>query len=90
MFGDSDSANSFAIDSSLKSYTDFMVLSYNEGTYKCMFDLIDYDTSCSYIIYNEDIDAYEIDSTGGLLLGKMSFRLLENAKVTDSTFALLR
>lgn len=81
--------SSFEFEGDFGTYMDYFVISASDGEYRCVMDLEKYDETGTYIendaslgyIVNTNID-------GGVLIGRMSFRLLAGASIDENTFAL--
>ena len=81
------SPTSFEFAGDFGTYMDYMVLSAQDGTYRCVMSLFNNNDTGTYI-ENDETLGYVVNSEGGVLLGTMSFRLF-NGEVNNSTFALL-
>ena len=85
----SNGESSFVFANDFASYMDYMVISAEDGEYRCVMSLEEYDEAGTYI-ENDEILGYVVNTnvTGGVLIGKMSFRLADGAKLNQNTFAL--
>lgn len=80
--------SSFEFENDFGSYMDYFVLNSDNGTYRCVMSLENYDTTHANI-ENDSSLGYVVNTNvdGGVLLGKMSFRLY-NGEVDENTFKL--
>ena len=79
---------SFEFENNFGSYMDYFVLNSDNGTYRCVMSLENYDTTHANI-ENDSTLGYVVNTNvdGGVLLGKMSFRLY-NGSLDEDTFKL--
>ena len=80
--------SSFEFDGDFASYMGYMVLSAENGEYRCLMSLDEYDDTGTYI-ENDATLGYIVNSNvdGGVLIGRMSFRLF-SGEIDETTFAL--
>ena len=82
------SPTSFQFEGDFASYMSYMVLSAQDGEYRCVMDLEEYDDSGTYIENDSDLGyVVNTNQSGGVLIGKMSFRLFDG-EVDSTTFSL--
>lgn len=79
---------SFEFAGDFASYMGYMVLSAEDGEYRCVMSLDEYDDTGTYIENDESL-GYIVNTNvdGGVLMGRMSFRLF-SGKIDETTFAL--
>ena len=80
--------SSFEFANNFGSYMDYFVLSSDNGTYRCVMSLENYDETHENI-ENDSLLGYVVNTNvdGGVLLGRMSFRLY-NGELDENTFKL--
>ena len=87
-----DGEESFQFENMFSPYMGYFTLSVDDGEYRCVMDLeVDNkEVSDNPYIQLNDFDEYEVNTyeDGGVLLGRMSFRLEEGATIDNETFAL--
>lgn len=81
--------DSFEFLGDFASYMDYFTFSVENGEYRCVMSLENYDDSGTYIENDPNL-GYIVNSNveGGVLIGKMSFKLLEGKQLDSTTFAL--
>lgn len=85
----SNGKNSFEFLGDFSQYMNFMVLTAENGEYRCVMALENFDDTGTYIENNQTL-GYVVNSNvnGGVLIGRMSFRLADGAKIDENTFLL--
>lgn len=80
--------SSFEFEGDFASYMGYMVLGAENGEYRCIMSLDEYDDAGNYI-ENDETLGYIVNSNveGGVLLGRMSFRLF-SGDIDETTFVL--
>ena len=85
----SNGADSFTFSDDFKDYMDFFTVQVEDGTYRCVMSLTNYDDTGNYI-ENDSTLGYIVNTNvdGGVLLGKMSFRLFSDDNLSSDSFSL--
>lgn len=84
---DASTTPNFEFTNSFASSMSYVPKWVENGEYMCLIGLDKYDESYDYVELDNEIGEYEVNTNGGVLLGKMSFRLF-NGKVDKNTFSL--
>lgn len=86
---DSNGEDAFEFVDELADYMGYFTLSVEDGEYRCIMSLDEYDETCKYV---ENIDGigYAVNTNvdGGVLIGRMSFKLIGDSSLSNDTFAL--